>query len=91
MRRADEFSAPPPAGRDDSFVSAEECARRMGVTLGELDKLVRRGAVRARRNGWTVEYEPCIVNVKPSGKPRSRRASGTTKKPAPRTPGDRDE
>lgn len=62
--RADEFRAPPPSS-DDTFVSPEDAAKRMNVTMPELDDLIRRGAVRTRRTGWGIEVEPCIVNVTP--------------------------
>ncbi len=80
MRRADEFTAPPPRGDDDGWLPPDECAKQMSVSLAELDALIRRGAVRARRVGWAVEVQPCIVNVTPRPESSSpRRASGTTK------------
>jgi hypothetical protein len=86
MRRADEFRAPKPRGDDDSFVEPEEAAKRMGVTIPQLDDLIRRGAVRTRRTGWGIEVEPAIVNVTPRPETSSpKRGSGTTRN-KPRTP-----
>jgi len=81
MRRADAFRAPPPRGDDDDFLPPEEAAQRMGITVAELDDLVRRGALRARRDGWAVLVQPAIVNVAPRPESSSpKRGSGTTKK-----------
>lgn len=81
--RADEFSAPPPRGGDDrDWCEPAEAARRMKITMGALDDLIRRGGVRTRRIGWAIEVEPCIINVQPSETPSPRRASAAK----PRTP-----
>ncbi len=80
--RADEFRAPPPCGDDDGFVPAEECAQRMGITVAQVDDLVRRGALAVRREGWAVLVQPAIVNVTPRPeKPSPRRGSGTKTTP----------
>lgn len=85
-RRADEFRAPSPRGDEDDFLPPEECAARMGISLPELDDLVRRGAVRARRDGWAVLVEPCIVNVAPRPEKPSPKRSPRQAKEKPRTP-----
>ena len=84
--RADEFRAPPPRGDDDDgFVPAEECATRMGITVAEVDDMVRRGALAVRREGWAVLVQPAIMNVAPRPESSSpKRSPGTTNKP--RTP-----
>jgi hypothetical protein len=82
---------------DREWVTPQTAARRMGITLAQLDVLIRRGGVRARRTGWTVEIngverpdmevEPCIVNApdvtpeEPAPKPHT----GVTKR-RPHTP-----
>jgi hypothetical protein len=73
-------------GPDDrEWVEPEEAARRMGITIGQLDALIKRGGVRARRNGWAVEVEPAVLNVTPEEPPKPKRHHGTTKR-APHTP-----
>ena len=47
---------------DREWLDPEDAAKRMGLTLPELDDLIRRGAVRARRTGWGIEVEPAIVS-----------------------------
>ncbi|CAM3577647.1 DNA-binding protein [Mycobacterium colombiense] len=84
MGRVDEFRAPSPRDDEDGWLPPEEAAQRMGITVPELDDLVRRGALRARRDGWAVLVQPAIVNVRPE-KPSPKRGSGTTKS-RPRTP-----
>ncbi|WP_067117457.1 hypothetical protein [Mycobacterium sp. 852002-51057_SCH5723018] len=67
------------------WVEAEECARRMGLTMRELDDLVSRGAVRARRVGWGVEYQPCVLNVTPRPeKPSPKRGTAKARPDTPR-------
>jgi hypothetical protein len=49
---------------DDDFVSFEECAERMNISLGEVVELVRQRALKAQYDGWRVTVEPAITNIK---------------------------
>lgn len=67
---------------DDEWVSPEDGARRMGITLAQLDELIRRGAIRARRVGWGVEVQPAVTNVEASVAPPATAARAAVKKAA---------
>jgi hypothetical protein len=45
--------------RRESFVPVDECAQRMGITVEQVGKLVRRGILRADRSGFV---QPAIIS-----------------------------
>jgi hypothetical protein len=50
---------------DDGWLPPEECAARMGITVRQVDDSVRRGVLRAKRDGWAVLVQPAVTNVEP--------------------------
>lgn len=58
----------------------------MGISLAELDAYVKRGILRARRDGWAVLVQPAIVNVTPRPESSSPRRSPRQSKEKPHTP-----
>ncbi|MDT5372173.1 MAG: hypothetical protein QOC62_6604 [Mycobacterium sp.] len=47
---------------DDTYVSVEECATRMGLTVQQVVEAVNSRTLRARRyGGWSLEVEPAIL------------------------------
>ncbi|OBB89644.1 hypothetical protein [Mycobacterium sp. 852002-30065_SCH5024008] len=71
---------------DREWLDPEDAAKRMGLTMPQLDDLIRRGAVRARRNGWAVEVEPAIVNVRPRPEEPAPKRRTRQVKEKPHTP-----
>jgi hypothetical protein len=47
---------------DDTYVPIEECADRLGLSVPEVEDLVAKGLLRARRNGgWLLEVQPALI------------------------------
>ncbi|MCZ0730479.1 hypothetical protein [Mycolicibacterium iranicum] len=48
--------------RDREWLDVDGCARRLGITAGQVRELVCRRVLRARADGWGgIEVEPAIV------------------------------
>jgi len=47
---------------DDTYVTADECAKRLGLSVPEVEDLVSKGLLRARRHGgWLLEVQPALI------------------------------
>lgn len=74
----DEFTSPPFADDRDSFVSVQECARRMNLSTEQVMELVSKHALRAYRHGGWGE-----VLVEPGHREHSAEPGGRTQAAQP--------
>jgi hypothetical protein len=47
---------------DDTYVPVEDCAQRLSLSVPEVEDLVKKGLLRARRDGgWLLEVQPALI------------------------------
>jgi hypothetical protein len=59
LNAADTLGPLADSGLRDSMVPVEDCARRMGITVDQVQQLVRRGVLRGDRYGFV---QPAILS-----------------------------
>lgn len=68
---------------DETFVSVDECAARLGLSVRQVEELAAKGLLRARRHGgWLLEVQPALIRGVTTSTSTGRRAK-TEPEPKP--------
>jgi hypothetical protein len=47
---------------EDAFVPIEDCADHLGLTVPDVEDMVAKGLLKARRHGgWLLEVQPALI------------------------------